>query len=187
MVQHGLAGKAAGDASRFSRACPPLPGDPERSGTAPYAILNHHLDTKAPVPRNGAGAFRALPTPSSRRCCRSQIFHAKSISFCPKIFSFRQKKLFFLPKLRKRRRRSVDKSRQSVYCDNRSISQMPGTGHDFPEHRFQKAAGCARRQQGTGRPSPVSSFGKPRDLRAVIAAGTHRYQGALSGFAPGSG
>ena len=53
-------------------------------------------------------------------------------------------------------------------------------------YRFQKAVGCARRQQGSGRPSPVSSFGEPRGLRTVIAAGTHRYQGALSGLASGS-
>ena len=29
-----------------------------------------------------------------------------------------------------------------------------------PQHRFQKAVGCARRQQGAGRLSPASSFGK---------------------------
>ena len=31
-----------------------------------------------------------------------------------------------------------------------------------PDHRFQRAVGGAKRQQGTGRPSPVSSFGERR-------------------------
>jgi len=30
----------------------------------------------------------------------------------------------------------------------------------FPDHRFQRAVGGAKRQQGTGRPSPVSSRGE---------------------------
>ena len=39
-----------------------------------------------------------------------------------------------------------------------------------PDHRFQRAVGGAKRQQGTGRPSPVSSRSE-RCKRRVIAAG----------------
>ena len=41
------------------------------------------------------------------------------------------------------RDRGVDKSPAEVYCDNRSISQMPGAGQDFPGYRFQRAVGGA--------------------------------------------
>ncbi|WP_294541558.1 hypothetical protein [uncultured Gemmiger sp.] len=52
------------------------------------------------------------------------------------------------------------------------ISQMRRTGHDPFAHRFQKAAGCARRQQGAEGFSPASSLreGVPLAGRAGIAA-----------------
>lgn len=52
------------------------------------------------------------------------------------------------------------------------ISQMRRTGHDPFAHRFQKAVGCARRQQGAKGFSPASSLreGVPPTGRAGIAA-----------------
>lgn len=38
-----------------------------------------------------------------------------------------------------------------------------------PDHRFQRAVGGAKRQQGTGRPSPVSSRGERRKRRVITA------------------
>ena len=56
------------------------------------------------------------------------------------------------------------------------ISQMRRTGHDPFAHRFQKAAGCARRQQGAKGFSPASSLreGVPLAGRAGIACNSGR-------------
>ena len=55
-----------------------------------------------------------------------------------------------------------------------------------PDHRFQRAVGGAKRQQGTGRPSPVSSRGERRKRR-VIAAGPPTVNRVRSPIRSGSG
>lgn len=97
------------------------------------------------------------------------------------LFVFR---ICILPKAAAEKRRGVYFLRRNPSCADKIVLTTAEDGSivhtsfvkcfeqdtTSPDHRFQRAVGGAKRQQGTGRPSPVSSRGERRKRR-VIAAG----------------
>ena len=58
----------------------------------------------------------------------------------------------------------LDKWQEGDYCIVNSSVKYREQDMTYSYHRLQKAAGCARQQQGVRKPSPASRFGEDRNF-----------------------